>query len=59
MTPLGKGRLFLPRSTNKLGITLNLKAPRGVGLIKELITEVDAVVEKTRASASAQNPSKP
>ena len=49
---------FLHRTTNKLGITLNLKTPRGVSLFKELLTGGRCRCRGLRASASAKNPSR-
>jgi crotonobetainyl-CoA:carnitine CoA-transferase CaiB-like acyl-CoA transferase len=40
-----KSGLFLHLNTNKLGATLNLKAPEGVRIFKELLKDADVVVE--------------
>ena len=39
------GGLFLYLNTNKKSITLNLKSVTGVGILKELVKQVDIVVE--------------
>ncbi|MEE9284380.1 MAG: CoA transferase [Dehalococcoidia bacterium] len=64
--PEKSGR-FLYLNTNKLGVTLNLKDPAGVALLKALAREADLVVESFRPGTmerlglgyeelSAQNP---
>lgn len=42
---LEKSGLFLHLNTNKQSVTLNLKHPRGQTLIRELVKQVDVVVE--------------
>ena len=39
------GGLFLYLNTNKKGVTLDLKSPRGVQIFKELLEQVDLLVE--------------
>ena len=43
-----KSGLFLHLNTNKRGITLDLKAERGVEVLKELVTGADILVESFR-----------
>jgi crotonobetainyl-CoA:carnitine CoA-transferase CaiB-like acyl-CoA transferase len=40
-----KSGLFLHLNTNKLGVTLNLKAAAGVAILKRLVAEADILVE--------------
>ena len=40
-----KSGLFLHLNTNKQSVTLNLQHPRGQGLIRQLVKQVDVVVE--------------
>jgi len=40
-----KSGFFLYLNTNKKGITLNLKSETGIGLLKELVTDTDIVIE--------------
>jgi crotonobetainyl-CoA:carnitine CoA-transferase CaiB-like acyl-CoA transferase len=40
-----KSGLFLHLNTNKLGVTLNLKAEAGVAILKRLVAEADILVE--------------
>jgi crotonobetainyl-CoA:carnitine CoA-transferase CaiB-like acyl-CoA transferase len=42
---LEKSGLFLHLNTNKQSVTVNLKHPRGQGLLRELVKQVDVVVE--------------
>src|SRR5215475_2411394 len=44
----GESVSFLGFNRNKRSITVNLKAPEGVELIKRLITRVDVVIENFR-----------
>jgi len=41
----GRGPLFAFLNTNKLGVTLDLKHPRGRALIRELLADADLLVE--------------
>ncbi|MFQ5933900.1 MAG: CaiB/BaiF CoA transferase family protein [Dehalococcoidia bacterium] len=43
-----KSGTFLHLNTNKLGITLNIKSPAGIGIFKELVNWADVVVENFR-----------
>lgn len=45
--------IFLHLNTNKLGITLNLKTPTGVAILKRLAQDADIVVENFRPGALA------
>lgn len=41
----GRGPLFAFLNTNKLGVTLDLKHPRGRALVRELLADADLLVE--------------
>src|SRR4051812_33090737 len=47
----GMGTMFLAQSSDKRAITLNLKKPEGVAVMKKLIEAADVFVENYRAGA--------
>ncbi|MFW6125606.1 MAG: CaiB/BaiF CoA transferase family protein [Chloroflexota bacterium] len=49
-----KSGLFLHLNTNKKGVTLNLKTTTGVGILMELVKDVDLLVESFRPGVMAR-----
>jgi crotonobetainyl-CoA:carnitine CoA-transferase CaiB-like acyl-CoA transferase len=49
-----KSALFLHLNTNKKGVTLNLKCPRGQKIFKELVRDVDILVESFKPGTMAR-----
>ncbi|GAA2592452.1 CoA transferase [Winogradskya consettensis] len=53
-TVLGESAYFLANNRNKRSIALNLKAPRGLEVLKRLIAGADVVIENFRPGVTAR-----